>query len=295
MVRTIESYKHNASHLEGLLDVPTVVAVNSLLNPSGGSPLLTPSTCTHLLRALTTSARGSAKVAIAFLEAGMTNTVYQILTGVLPPAHDDDEQGGAEGGQGLAGGIADMAVLQNLAHRPKDQVEESLALICELLPPLPRDGVFDPRSYTEKSLARIKKGRKTEKSDRPARRSTRNAEASVTPSTAGPGTPTAGASDLPAVDTTVLTPAALAKENATKLKKEQEIQQEQRTDYFNAHPELLAKFIKAILPVLVDVYAASVAMRVRTKVLNALLRAVAFSGPDGLRATLKVRLNRVIS
>ena len=29
VVRTIEAYRHNASHLEGLLDVPTVVAVNS--------------------------------------------------------------------------------------------------------------------------------------------------------------------------------------------------------------------------------------------------------------------------
>lgn len=296
VVRTIESYKHNAAHLEGLLDVPMILAVNSLLMPSGGSPLLSASTYTHLLRALTTSARGSAKVAIAFLEAGMTNTVYQILTGVLPSSDDDMEQGGADEGQGLAGGVADMAVLQNLAHRPKDQVEESLALICELLPPLPRNGVFDPRSYSEKSLSRIKRGRKSERSDRSTRRSTRAPDGSATPSTsAGPGTPAAGSSDLPAVEPTPIDPAALAKENAIKQKKEQELQQEQRMELFKAHPDLLSKFIKAILPVLVDVYAASVATRVRTKVLNGLTRAVAFSEPEQLRATLRVSRSAVHS
>ena len=293
VVRTVEAYRHNAEHLEGLLDVPTVVAVNSLLMPSGGSPLLSPSTYTHLLRALTTSARGSARVAIAFLEAGMTNTIYQILTGVLPPSHEENEQGAADGGQGLAGGVADMAVLQNLAHRPKDQVEESLALICELLPPTPRDGVFDSKAYSEKSLGKIKKGRKTERSSGPTRRSSRVAE--VTTSTPGTGdsTPLVGTTALPGSSATNTSVMDAAKEAALKTKREAEVQVEQRTDLFKAQPDLLAKFIKAIVPVLVDVYAASVTQRVRTKVLLGLLKAIAFSEPEPLRATLRV-CNRLV-
>lgn len=129
VVRTLESYRHNATHLEGLLDGPTVSAINALLIPSGGSPLLSSGTYTHLLKSLTTAARTSPNVSIAFLEAGMTDTLYQILTGVLPPTQD-------EGGQ-----VANMAVLQNLAHRPKEQIEEALALITELLPPLPK-GIY---------------------------------------------------------------------------------------------------------------------------------------------------------
>ena len=35
VVRTIESYRHNAEHLEGLLDLATVIAINALLMPSG--------------------------------------------------------------------------------------------------------------------------------------------------------------------------------------------------------------------------------------------------------------------
>ena len=288
VVRTIEAFRHNVTHIEGLLDMSTVVAVNSLLMPSGGSPLLSPSTYTHLLRALTTSARGSAKVAIAFLEAGMTNTIYQILTGVLPPTHDS-EQGGTEDGQGLAGGIADMAVLQNLAHRPKDQVEESLALICELLPPTPRDGVFDIRGYTERSLSKIRKGRKSDRTG--ARRSSRMAEASTSTPGTGESTPVSGTMALPGASTP--TPAAdAAREAALRAKKVQDAQSEQRIELFKSQPDLLAKFIKAIVPVLVDVYAASVTQRVRAKVLTGLLKAMSFADPEPLRATLRVSRGR---
>ncbi|OCF37256.1 E3 ubiquitin-protein ligase TRIP12 [Kwoniella heveanensis BCC8398] len=298
VVRTIESYRHTAEHLEGLLDVPTVTAINSLLMPSGGSPLVSPSTYTHLLKALTTSARGSAKVSLAFLDAGMTSTIYQILTGVLPPAHDEDEQGNSSGGQGLAGGVADMAVLQNLAHRPKDQVEEALALICELLPPTPRDGVFDPKGYTEKSLSRAKKGRRSDKSERPPhgpRRSSRVADAASGTST-GPSTPAGGTIPLPS---DIVTPtanvggsssAAIIPSHAAavlKAKKEADSQMDQRLELLNSNPRLMGSFIKAVVPVLVDVYAASVVSRVRTKVLTGLVKAVAFAQPEQLRATLK--------
>lgn len=287
VVRTVEAYRHNSSHLEGLLDLPTVVAINSLLLPSGGSPLVSPTTYTHLLRALTSSAKCSATVTIAFLEAGMTNTVYQILTGVLPPTHDESEQGAAEGGQGLAGGVADMAVLQNLAHRPKDQVEETLALICELLPPTPRDGVFDSKAYTEKSLNRIKKGRKSERPEKPSRRSSRTAEKEA--ASTDPSTPVAGPSALPS-DRTPSGMSQSTKEAMLKQKKDAEAQAEQRLALLQGHPKLIGKFIRSIVPVLVDVYAASVTARVRTKVLAGLVKAIAFGGPEELRLTLQVSL-----
>ncbi|WRT67885.1 uncharacterized protein IL334_004859 [Kwoniella shivajii] len=289
VVRTIESYRHNAEHLEGLLEVPTVAAINALLMPSGGSPLVSPSTYTHLLKALTTSARGSAKVSLAFLEAGMTSTIYQILTGVLPPSHDEDEQGASSGGQGLAGGIADMAVLQNLAHRPKDQVEEALALICELLPPTPHDGVFDLKGYTEKSLGRIKKGRKADRSDRPnaPRRSSRVAEA-VSGTSTGPSTPSGNNAPLPS-DFATPTAGSSSNREAAILNavKDTNNQMDQRLELLKSNPELIGKFIKAVVPVLVDVYAASVVLRVRTKVLTGLVKAIAFAEPDQLRTTLK--------
>ncbi|WWC70865.1 uncharacterized protein I206_104817 [Kwoniella pini CBS 10737] len=288
VVRTIESYRHNAQHLEGLLDVPTVTAINALLMPSGGSPLVSPSTYTHLLKALTTSARGSAKVSLAFLDAGMTSTIYQILTGVLPPEHDEDEQGGSSGGQGLAGGVADMAVLQNLAHRPKDQVEEALGLICELLPPVPRDGVFDPKLYTEKSLSRVKKGRKADRPSAP-RRSSRVADATTSGASTAPPTPSGTDVPLPGEASTPTPASTSAAREAALLKamKDANAQMDQRLELLKSNPEIIGKFIKAVVPVLVDVYAASVVFRIRTKVLTGLVKAVAFANPDQLKNTLR--------
>ena len=119
-------------------------ASSALSIPAGGSPLIAANTFTQLLRALATSAHASPNITIVLLEAGIVDTLYQILTGVLPSSRpESEEQGDAPSGQGLGGGLADMTVMQNLAHRPKDQVEEALSLIAELLPPLPKGELYD--------------------------------------------------------------------------------------------------------------------------------------------------------
>jgi E3 ubiquitin-protein ligase TRIP12 len=143
VIRVIDSYhRSSVGHLEQLVDKELIRAVNTLLLPAGGSPLIAANTYTLLLRALATSARASPKIAVVLLEADIVNTVYQILTGVLPSSDADEEQGGATTGQGLGGGLADMTVMENLAHRPKDQVEETLGLISDLMPPLPKGNGF---------------------------------------------------------------------------------------------------------------------------------------------------------
>lgn len=140
VIRVIDSYhKSSVENLESLVDTELIRAVNQLLMPAGGSPLIAPNTYTLLLRALSTAARASPKVTVALFEADIVDTVYQILTGVLPSTSaSSSEQGDAAGGQGLGGGLADMTVMENLAHRPKDQVEETLSFISELMPPLPK-------------------------------------------------------------------------------------------------------------------------------------------------------------
>lgn len=143
VIRVIESYhRAHVEKLEVLVDADLIRAVNALLLPAGGSPLIPASTFTLLVRGLATSARASPTIAVALLNADIVTTIYQILTGVLPPTFDDgEEQGDSETGQGLGGGVADMTVMQNLAHRPKEQVEEALTLISELMPPLPK-GIY---------------------------------------------------------------------------------------------------------------------------------------------------------
>ena len=89
---------------------------------------------------LATAARASPTIALSLLQADIVVTLYQILTGVLPPSEQEgqEEQGLSASGQGLGGGLADMTVMQNLAHKPKEQIEEALNLVSELMPPLPK-------------------------------------------------------------------------------------------------------------------------------------------------------------
>lgn len=153
VIRLIESYHRQPELLDEMLsqnDKGLLRAINALLMPAGGSSLISMGSYTLLLRALSSAARSSLKTAVALLEADISSTIYQILTGVLPPAEAatvGDEGDESLIGQGVGGAVQDMAVMQSLAHRPKEQVDEALSLISELMPPLSkgerRSGLLD--------------------------------------------------------------------------------------------------------------------------------------------------------
>lgn len=65
-----------------------------------------------------------------------------------------------------------------------------------------------------------------------------------------------------------------------------------RTELLRQHPAETTKFINLIVPLLIDVYAASVSVPVRTKSLASLLKATAFQNEEQLRTTLHVGLSR---
>ena len=139
VIRVIDSYhRSHADKLEILVDADLIRAVNVLLLPPGGSSIIPAGTFTLLLKSMATAARSSPTIALTLLKADVVTTLYQILTGVMPPTSISSEQGNSGFGQGLGGGLADMTIMQNLAYRPKDQVEEALTLIQELMPPLPK-------------------------------------------------------------------------------------------------------------------------------------------------------------
>ncbi|PPQ99844.1 hypothetical protein CVT26_009341 [Gymnopilus dilepis] len=282
VIRVVDSYHRSSiENLELLMDSDLIRAVNQLLLPAGGSPLIATNTYTLLLRALATSARASAKITIALLEADIVDTLYQILTGVLPsasPSHSD--QGDAASGQGLGGGLADMTVMENLSHRPKEQVEEALSLISELMPPLPKDGVFDHKVYTEKALARMVKAKA--KAERAAARlaaqsqsSTRAVSPSVPADTASPA-PATAESQPQESEENVEASAALPALEVTP----------DRTDMLRSKPTVVGRFMQLLVPILIDVYAASVITPVRIKTLTGLLKAVSFLDSDGLKPVL---------
>ncbi|KAI8996413.1 hypothetical protein BD414DRAFT_455102 [Trametes punicea] len=290
VIRIIDSYyRSSPENLEALVDDDLIRAVNMLLLPAGGSPLIAASTYTLLLRALATCARVSPRITLVLLEAGIVDTLYQILTGVLPPASDGvEEQGDAAGGQGLGGGLADMTVMENLAHRPKDQIEEALSLISELMPPLPKDGVFDHKGYTEKALNKMIKAKA--KAERAAARQAAAAAATTqagssssiargSPSLAPP--PSSGENRAPDAMQVDQQTNQEADDPLPRLDKESTIVD--RTELLRSKPEVVGRFLRLILPILVDVYAASVNTPVRVRTLTGLLKAVSFLGGEELK------------
>ncbi|KAF7370365.1 Ubiquitin fusion degradation protein 4 [Mycena sanguinolenta] len=281
VIRVIDSY-HRASveNLEALVDTELIRAVNMLLLPAG-APLVAANTYTLLVRALATAARASPKITLALLEADIVDTLYQILTGVLPPAGNAaGEQGGASGGQGLGGGLADMTVMENLAHRPKDQVEETLSLVSELMPPLPKDGVFDHKGYTEKSLARMVKAKA--KAERAAARQAAHASLAAAMLIAEPPAPKASSSAATADETTSTDTAVADPEDGAAGS----APSPDRFELLRSKPAVVGRFMELMVPILIDVYAASVITPVRVKTLTGLLKAVSFLDADGLKRVL---------
>ncbi|KIY44943.1 hypothetical protein FISHEDRAFT_50340 [Fistulina hepatica ATCC 64428] len=276
VIRVIDSFHRNSvQHLEALVDTELIKAVNLLLLPAGGSPLIASNTFTLLLRGLATSTRASPKITLVLLQAGIVHTLYQILTGVLLPVSE-----GSHGADGFSG-VGDMVVMENLAHRPKEQVEEALSLISELMPPLPKDGVFDHKSYTEKALARLVKAKV--KADRAAAR-----QAAQAPLVAAMLLPPPVVASPQAEDPIALSsaqPSACTSTSHTPVP--ESTGPPNRTALLRENMTVVTTFMELIVPILIEVYAASVATTLRVKTLTALLKAVSFLDADGLAHVLK--------
>lgn len=153
--------------------------------------------------------------------------------------------------------------------------------------------MFDHKSYTEKSLSRMIKAKG--KADRAAaRQAAANAAASVsgisidTPiSGSAPVTPSAD--EPPATEVVPIPSSELSQSNSDEVAVANPAAPLDRTDLLKSKPSLVGHFMRLMVPILVDVYAASVITPVRVKTLTGLLKAVSFQDDDGLRRVLEVR------
>lgn len=128
--RIVDSFKNNDAGLESIMDADILKAVLRLLLPASAN-LVGAHIHTQFLRVLSTVARASPSLTAELFKMNVTDTLYQILTGVSPPSDDGN----------VAQQIDSVMVMQALIHRPRDQVSESLNVICELLPGLDKDGL----------------------------------------------------------------------------------------------------------------------------------------------------------
>lgn len=146
------------------------------------------------------------------------------------------------------------------------------------------DGVFDHKSFTEKSFAKMVKAKA--KADRAAiRQATAGASSAVTP-------PIHVLTPPPQSDPTSQDPATATSTDADVedpplpvISKEPAVD---RTDLLRSKPVVVGRFLQLMVPILVDVYAASVITPVRVKTLTGLLKAVSFLDGNDLKRVLTV-------
>jgi len=256
VVRIVDSYRHYPDKLEQLLSAEVLSAVRGLLNPD--SSAIGPSTYTQILKMLSTAAKASPEVSIALVELNLASTLHHLLTGVAPADFPPEGEP-----QILRRTDDDMLVMQNLVQRPKEQVQEALNLVCELLPALPKEGIFDPRAFAGK-------GGKTK-----ARKEGSRAESPEVGMDDVVGSGSGGGGMLRGIKQREEVKAAA-------LEKRLELLGE-------GPPERLLtikRYYALLLPTLVDVYAASVNGQVRTKALTGLLKIVNYCDKDSLASIL---------
>ena len=126
--RVVESFRYHPSKLEVLVSSDLLRAILRLLLP-GTTNLIGANIHTQFLRVLAFTARASANLSAELFKMNVVETLYQILTGVSPPDPTED----------LASKLDSVVIMQALIHRPREQVIETLNVICELLPGLPRE------------------------------------------------------------------------------------------------------------------------------------------------------------
>ncbi|KAI1095667.1 hypothetical protein F5B19DRAFT_503784 [Rostrohypoxylon terebratum] len=125
VTRIIESFKYQSSKLEQLVSVDLLKAILRLLVP-GTTNLISANIHTQFLRVLAITARASPSLSAELFKLNVVETLYQILTGVSPPSETED----------VASRLDSVVIMQALIHRPREQIIETLNVVCELLPGL---------------------------------------------------------------------------------------------------------------------------------------------------------------
>ncbi|CAD6567774.1 MAG: Ubiquitin fusion degradation protein 4 [Alectoria sarmentosa] len=128
--RVVESFKYQQDKLEELVSINLLKAIRRLLQP-GTTNLIGPNIHTQFLRVLSITARASPRLSAELLKMDIVDTLYQILTGVSPPSGLED----------VSSQIDSVFIMQALIHRPREQISETLNVICELLPEVQTGGL----------------------------------------------------------------------------------------------------------------------------------------------------------
>ncbi|CAK4033971.1 related to ubiquitin- ligase Ufd4 [Lecanosticta acicola] len=130
VARIVDSFKFHESKLEELVSPELLKAILRLLLP-GTTNMIGPNIHTQFLRVLSITSRASPSLSVELLKMNVVDTLYQILTGVSPPAGSD----------GAALQIDKNVIMQSIIRTPREQIFETLNVVCELLPTVSQDSL----------------------------------------------------------------------------------------------------------------------------------------------------------
>lgn len=128
--RVIDSFKYHEIKLEELVSPELLQAMLRLLLP-GSTNMISPSIHTQFLRVLSITARASPHLSVELFKMNVVDTLYQILTGISPP----------DGTEDVAYKIDKNVIMQSIIRTPREQIFETLNVICELLPAVSQDSL----------------------------------------------------------------------------------------------------------------------------------------------------------
>ena len=149
--------------------------------------------------------------------------------------------------------------------------------------------MFEHKGYTEKALSRMIKAKA--KADRAAARLAAAGASNLAPAAAATqATANVTAEDSPAPEPAPETQTQAEAEDVPAVVVAKEAAPD-RTELLRSHPEVVGRYMHLMVPILVDVYAASVITPVRVKTLTGLLKAVSFLDADELRRVFTVRFS----
>ncbi|KAI8461146.1 armadillo-type protein [Phakopsora pachyrhizi] len=137
ITRVANSYRHHPEKLQQLLTFKVLSSLTSLMSPIGGIKI-SDNIFSAILKSFTTIGQSNPEVATKLIDAGLADTVYGILVGQQPPDIADEYELGVHLTKNSS------LITQALMWKEKIQIQQIIDLLVEVLPPLPKSGVFDP-------------------------------------------------------------------------------------------------------------------------------------------------------
>ncbi|KAI7940474.1 hypothetical protein MJO28_014126 [Puccinia striiformis f. sp. tritici] len=280
ITRVTDSYRHHPDKLQQLLTPDVLSSLTALLSPVGGTKI-SDNIFSAILKSFTNIGRSSPEVATNLLDAGLADTVYGILIGQTPPEIPDEHDLALE----LTSNSS--VITQALMRKDRNQIQQAIDLVVEVLPPLPKTGTFDPKLAKRPTTPHENVAMKDE-------------EATSTSVTEAPAPSNEVNNSFSAArslmdedvkpDISARTLAALAYSSSSQIKESnKEAATAHRIELLQStsREQVVRRFNALLLPTLLEVYGASVSSTIRLKALVAVLKIAYFSKAEYLTRTLK--------